>query len=204
MASRRNWTSGRKWTWAAGNQRHARVQDTHTFGKISSANANVMVVQYWRSFAHLHRYATDRDLAHLPAWKAFNRAIASSGDVGNWHEAYLVCAGEHESVYNKHACFRARDGRAAGAGAGAEDDGEGAARVDWRLGSAAGVSAWPVGWVERSETHQRARCGEWPMMGFARASTHPTCYATDRDLASLREGAGSPRRTNTSAIKLWC
>jgi hypothetical protein len=26
---------------------------------------NVMVVQYWRSFAHLHRYATDRDLASL-------------------------------------------------------------------------------------------------------------------------------------------
>jgi hypothetical protein len=38
---------------------------------------NIMVVQYWRSFAHLHRYATDRALAHLPAWKAFNHAIAS-------------------------------------------------------------------------------------------------------------------------------
>ena len=61
---------------------------------------NVMVVQYWRSFAHLHRYATDRSLAHLPAWKAFNQAVASNGDVGIWHETYLVRAGEYESVYN--------------------------------------------------------------------------------------------------------
>ena len=26
---------------------------------------NVMVVQYWRSFEHLHRYASDRTFAHL-------------------------------------------------------------------------------------------------------------------------------------------
>jgi len=61
---------------------------------------NVMVVQYWRSFEHLHRYATDRSLAHLPAWKAFNQAVASNGDVGIWHETYLVRAGAYESVYN--------------------------------------------------------------------------------------------------------
>ena len=66
---------------------------------------NLMVVQYWRSFAHLHRYATDRDLAHLPAWKAFNQAVASNGDVGIWHETYLVRAGEHESVYNNMPPF---------------------------------------------------------------------------------------------------
>ncbi len=60
---------------------------------------NVMVVQYWRSFGHLHRYATDRSLAHVPAWRAFNQAIASNGDVGIWHETYLVRAGAYESVY---------------------------------------------------------------------------------------------------------
>jgi hypothetical protein len=66
---------------------------------------NIMVVQYWRSFAHLHRYATDRALAHLPAWKAFNHAIASNGDVGTWHETYLIGAREHESVYNNMPAF---------------------------------------------------------------------------------------------------
>jgi Domain of unknown function (DUF4188) len=66
---------------------------------------NVMVVQYWRSFEHLHRYATDRSLAHLPAWRAFNRAIASNGDVGIWHETFLVRAGAYESVYNNMPPF---------------------------------------------------------------------------------------------------
>ena len=61
---------------------------------------NAVVIQYWRSFEKLHAYAVARDRAHLPAWQAFNRAIASNGDVGIWHETYLVRAGEHENVYN--------------------------------------------------------------------------------------------------------
>ncbi len=61
---------------------------------------NIFVLQYWRSFQHLHRYATDASLAHLPAWRAFNKAIGSNGDVGIWHETYLVKDGQHESVYN--------------------------------------------------------------------------------------------------------
>jgi hypothetical protein len=61
---------------------------------------DIMVVQYWRSFEQLHAYATDPGLAHLPAWRAFNRAIGSNGDVGIWHETYLVKDGAHESVYS--------------------------------------------------------------------------------------------------------
>lgn len=61
---------------------------------------NVMVVQYWRSFDHLEAYARSRDNAHLPAWQAFNRAVASNGDVGIWHETYAIAAGQYETVYN--------------------------------------------------------------------------------------------------------
>ena len=61
---------------------------------------DIMVVQYWRSFEHLEAYARAREHAHLPAWHAFNRAVASNGDVGIWHETYLISAGRHESVYN--------------------------------------------------------------------------------------------------------
>ena len=32
-----------------------------------------MIVQYWRSFEHLERYARDRDELHWPAWVAFNK-----------------------------------------------------------------------------------------------------------------------------------
>ena len=60
---------------------------------------NTMLVQYWRSYEHLHAYAGAKDRAHLPAWSAFNTAIGSNGDVGIWHETYLVDPGKVESVY---------------------------------------------------------------------------------------------------------
>ena len=61
---------------------------------------NFMVIQYWRSFEQLHAYASDRSLQHLPAWRDFNRKVASNGDVGIWHETYLVKDGAYESLYN--------------------------------------------------------------------------------------------------------
>jgi hypothetical protein len=66
---------------------------------------NILVVQYWRSFEHLARYAGDPNAAHLPAWRAFNRAVSSNGDVGIWHETYLIKAGACESVYNNMPPF---------------------------------------------------------------------------------------------------
>lgn len=57
------------------------------------------LVQYWRSFGHLHAYARARDAAHLPAWRAYNRAVRGNDAVGVWHETFLVRAGEYEAVY---------------------------------------------------------------------------------------------------------
>jgi hypothetical protein len=57
------------------------------------------LVQYWRSFEHLERYARDPDAEHLPAWREFNRRLRASGDVGIWHETYRVRAGEYEAIY---------------------------------------------------------------------------------------------------------
>lgn len=64
-----------------------------------------MVVQYWRSYAALEAYARDREAAHLPAWKAFNKAIGSNGDVGIWHETYVMAPGRFETVYNNMPQF---------------------------------------------------------------------------------------------------
>jgi len=37
----------------------------------------------------------------LPAWQAFNQKIGRCrGDVGIWHETYLVQAGRYECVYS--------------------------------------------------------------------------------------------------------
>ncbi len=59
----------------------------------------VMTVQYWRSFELLHAYAHAKDLEHLPAWAAFNRAVGGNGSVGIFHETYSVSAGRYECVY---------------------------------------------------------------------------------------------------------
>lgn len=59
----------------------------------------VMVLQYWRSFEHLHAYAHAKDLKHLPAWADFNRKVGGNGSVGIFHESYLVKAGQYECVY---------------------------------------------------------------------------------------------------------
>ena len=64
-----------------------------------------MMVQYWRSFEALERYATDPARVHRPAWSAFNRAIGSNGDVGIWHETYRVRPGDYECVYNNMPPF---------------------------------------------------------------------------------------------------
>ena len=59
-----------------------------------------VLVQYWRSFEHLEAYARSRDAAHWPAWVKFNKRVGSGGDVGIWHETYLIPAGGYECVYN--------------------------------------------------------------------------------------------------------
>jgi hypothetical protein len=61
---------------------------------------HVLVVQYWRSFEHRHKYATAANALHLPAWRAFNGAVGNNGDVGIWHESYLVREGAYESFYH--------------------------------------------------------------------------------------------------------
>jgi len=64
-----------------------------------------IMVQYWRSFDHLENYAKDKSAQHLPAWTAFNRNVGSNGDVGIWHETFLVREGGYECVYNNMPRF---------------------------------------------------------------------------------------------------
>ena len=70
-------------------------------GFLGALSAGFTIVQYWRSFDALEAYARDRDAAHWPAWTAFNRRMKQSrGDVGIWHETYLIGAGRYETIYN--------------------------------------------------------------------------------------------------------
>ena len=59
----------------------------------------IALVQYWRSFEQLERFARDPSLTHLKAWKRFNQAVGAGGSVGIWHETYVVKADQYESIY---------------------------------------------------------------------------------------------------------
>ena len=70
-------------------------------GFLGSISAGLLTVQYWRSFQHLEAYARSHDHEHWPAWVAFNQRMAASrGDVGIWHETYLVRDGDYEAIYS--------------------------------------------------------------------------------------------------------
>jgi hypothetical protein len=66
---------------------------------------DIVVVQYWKNFEQLEAYAKSGAGAHLPAWRAFNKAVGSNGDVGIWHETYLIKPGQYETVYNNMPPF---------------------------------------------------------------------------------------------------
>jgi len=83
--------------------RHPEMGFLH--GEIILYWRGVGLIQYWRSFDHLHAYAHDREAAHLPAWADFNRRIGASGSVGIWHETYLVERGSYESIYANMPAF---------------------------------------------------------------------------------------------------
>lgn len=80
-----------------------RVLDEHPelgcLGTNSWFGRTTLLVQYWRDFDALDRFARDRDLPHLEPWRRFNAAARSSSAVGVWHETYQVRAGEYEAVY---------------------------------------------------------------------------------------------------------
>ena len=68
--------------------------------RMAVGGRTVTVVQYWRSFEHLEAFAKSTDDVHLPAWRAFNNKVGTSGDVGVYHETYRVAANNFECVYS--------------------------------------------------------------------------------------------------------
>jgi hypothetical protein len=57
------------------------------------------VIQYWRSVEDLDRFAKDATDEHSPMQRWFNTKVGYDGDVGIWHETYVVRAGDYEAIY---------------------------------------------------------------------------------------------------------
>ncbi len=63
------------------------------------------IVQYWRTFEDLERFASDPGDPHRGSWQRFNKAVGTDGTVGIWHETYKVEAGSYECVYGNMPVF---------------------------------------------------------------------------------------------------
>lgn len=103
------WRVKKWWPVAAAMPKMLKALDQHPelgcLGYHQWIGRTTILLQYWRDFESLDRFAQDRDLPHLDAWRQFNRAVRDSGDVGIWHETYRVRAGEYETIYGNMPTF---------------------------------------------------------------------------------------------------
>jgi hypothetical protein len=61
----------------------------------------VALLQYWRFFADLERFAHGQAEPHLSAWRRFHKAVGyKTGSVGIWHESNLIQPGHYEALYD--------------------------------------------------------------------------------------------------------
>lgn len=109
MRFNKPWKVHKWWPVFTAMPRMIRALDEHPelgcLGHHQWVGRTMVMVQYWRTFEDLDRFARDADLPHLEPWRRFNRAIRDSGDVGIWHETYKVRAGEYEAVYGNMPVF---------------------------------------------------------------------------------------------------
>ena len=103
MRVNRWWKIGKWWQVASAMPRMLRELTEHPelgfLGGEQWLGRTTVMVGYWRSMDQLMAYAKSKTHAHLPAWRAFNKTIGLSGDVGVWHETYRCRPGDHEAVY---------------------------------------------------------------------------------------------------------
>ena len=60
-----------------------------------------VTVVYWRSYDQLEAWARSPGGSHWKAMAAFNRSLVETGgDVGFWHETFLIRHGQYEAVYS--------------------------------------------------------------------------------------------------------
>lgn len=59
----------------------------------------IQVIQIWRSFDELERYATKPGGRHTRIWRLFNKLGRSGLGTGIWHETYRIAPGSYEAIY---------------------------------------------------------------------------------------------------------
>ena len=75
------------------------LTDNPDKGLLGYENAGLTVIQYWRSFEHLEKFAKDTTDPHIEAWRNYWKRVGKSTRAGIWHETYLVRSGEYVAIY---------------------------------------------------------------------------------------------------------
>ncbi len=89
-------------TFAAMSSMLRQLQSDPTLGLLAATltyTPHPLLIQYWKSPDHLHRFARDPGLTHLPARRSFNRLLTDSADVGLWHESYVITPETTRTLY---------------------------------------------------------------------------------------------------------
>jgi hypothetical protein len=66
--------------------------------RVALLYGGLAVITFWRSLEDVQAFSRDPEL-HLQAWTWFNRVLRETGEVGMWHEMYMVQPGEYEVIY---------------------------------------------------------------------------------------------------------
>ena len=103
--------SFRKWWWVAMAMPRMmrKLAEVPELGLIHaesfSRGRTTLMVQYWRSFDHLERFAKDRELPHLQPWRRLNKQMRETDAVGFYHETYTIEPGQVEAIYGNMPMF---------------------------------------------------------------------------------------------------
>jgi hypothetical protein len=68
-------------------------------GHVAFGWRTAYVIQYWRSYDDLERFAHTPAEAHFPAWRWYARLGGKGSGGGVWHETFRVAAGGYETIY---------------------------------------------------------------------------------------------------------
>ena len=63
------------------------------------------MIQYWRSWEDLERFARSQAEMHVPVWRRYNQMVGNDGTFGIWHESYLVEPAKYEAIYDNMPAF---------------------------------------------------------------------------------------------------
>ncbi|KAJ3008698.1 hypothetical protein HKX48_008392 [Thoreauomyces humboldtii] len=80
---------------------HPELGCLHTENYVSadSSGTHTLLVQYWRSVKHLQAYSRSRLNQHFEPMVTSRKRTKATGDVGIWHETFLVQDGNYEAIY---------------------------------------------------------------------------------------------------------